>query len=295
MHMFWKCAHISCCEDHVQWLELDESFPLESQGEKFMCHGLFPIKITGSWADWSSSSQWFLSAMLCHFNFTFIYFVVKCTKQELALSMLKCTVRWYEVPQHCCTINPTSWSPGSLILPHQKTLHPLSNSPLLPSPAPDSTALHCVSRNLTTWEWFSLHVGTKCSPLGTRLRNYGGKSGGGSMSQTVHPHWHLSTVHNFPSVSTKTMKDHSHRAAAKERSGGLSCSCCVSMETNHGGYWVTYLWNIPGYDHHHDILLITEVPLQRRLFSHYSRTAREAAWCGAQQSKGHSGRTRVTQ
>lgn len=161
----------------------------------------------------------------------------------------------------------------------------VSNSPLLRSPAPDSTALHCVSRNLTTWEWFSLHVGTKCSPLGTRLRNYGGKSGGGSMSQTVHPHWHLSTVHNFPSVSTKTMKDHSHRAAAKERSGGLSCSCCVSMETNHGGYWVTYLWNILGYDHRRDILLIIEVPLQRRLFSHYSRTAREAAWCGAQQSK----------
>lgn len=68
---------------------------------------------------------------------------------------------------------------------HTETLHPLSNSPLLPSPAPDFTALHCVSRNLTTWEWFSLHVGTKCSPLGTRLRNYGGKSGGGSMSQTV--------------------------------------------------------------------------------------------------------------
>lgn len=159
--------------------------------------------------------------------------------------MLKCTVQWYEVPQHCCIINPTPWSPELLIFPHK---NPASTGQLptyfFPSPIP---LLSTVSRNLTTWKWFSLHVGTKCSPLVIRLRNYGGKSGGGSMSQTAHPHWHLSTVHNFPSVSTKTMKDHRHRAAAKERSGGLSCSCCVSMETSHGGYWVTYLWNILGY------------------------------------------------
>lgn len=177
---------------------------------------------------------------------------------------------------------------------HTKTLHPLSNSPLLSSPAPDSTALHCVSRNLTTWEWFSLHVGTKCS-LVICLRNYGGKSGGGSMSQTAHPHWHLSTVHNFPSVSTKTMKDHSHRAAAKERSGGLSYSCCVSMETSHGGYWVTYLWNILGYTTDMTFYWSQKSHYSAGSSSHYSRTAWEAAWCGAQQSKGHSGWTRVTQ
>lgn len=62
--------------------------------------------------------------------------------------------------------------------------------------------------NLTTWEWFLLQVGTKCSSLVTCLWNYG-ENLQGKMSQTIYPHRHFSpSTINFPSVFNKTMEDH---------------------------------------------------------------------------------------
>lgn len=82
--------------------------------------------------------------------------------------------------------------PRTLHLPKVKRYCPRA---LTPHRSPRSLS---VSMSVTGWEWFSLHVGTKCSSVVTLLWNHG-EHQWGEMSQTIYTHSQLSPfISNFP-------------------------------------------------------------------------------------------------